>query len=34
MARSCPNCGKQLNGNTKFCPDCGAAIAAPAPTKN
>jgi len=25
---TCPNCGKRLPGNFKFCPFCGAAVAA------
>ena len=33
MNRYCNNCGTQIEDNTKFCPNCGAAIAAPAPVQ-
>ena len=33
MAKYCTKCGTQLNDNIKFCPNCGAAIAAPAPAQ-
>lgn len=23
---TCPECGKSLAGNTKFCPECGAKL--------
>lgn len=29
----CTNCGKELPDNASFCPECGAAQAAPAPQK-
>ena len=30
MAKYCTKCGTPLDDNIKFCPNCGAAIAAPA----
>lgn len=33
MAKYCTKCGTPLDDNIKFCPNCGAAIAAPAPAQ-
>lgn len=33
MAKFCYKCGTPLNEGTKFCPGCGAAVAAPAPAQ-
>jgi phage shock protein C len=27
----CPQCGKQVDPNSRFCPSCGATISAPPP---
>ena len=33
MAKFCTHCGTQFNDNIKFCPNRGAAVAAPAPAQ-
>ena len=33
MAKYCTKCETPLDDNIKFCPNCGAAIAAPAPAQ-